>query len=62
MLTYGRFDNAVDVVPVEPSTIDQWLHPPYSGYYDGKDASYLRAAYPHRDRRQVDMGARNLRR
>ncbi|KAH7929097.1 carboxypeptidase S [Leucogyrophana mollusca] len=24
-----------DVVPVEPSTISQWEHDPYSGYYDG---------------------------
>ncbi|PCH34800.1 carboxypeptidase S [Wolfiporia cocos MD-104 SS10] len=25
-----------DVVPVEPLTIDQWLQPPFSGYYDGE--------------------------
>ncbi|KAH9975657.1 carboxypeptidase S [Russula compacta] len=25
-----------DVVPVEPKTVDQWTHPPYSGYYDGE--------------------------
>lgn len=25
-----------DVVPVEPSTVYQWEHPPYSGHYDGK--------------------------
>ncbi|KAI0704318.1 hypothetical protein BC835DRAFT_1262208 [Cytidiella melzeri] len=24
-----------DVVPVEPSTVDQWLHPPFSGHNDG---------------------------
>ncbi|ETW78965.1 Metallo peptidase M20 [Heterobasidion irregulare TC 32-1] len=24
-----------DVVPVDPSTVDQWEKPPYSGYYDG---------------------------
>lgn len=24
-----------DVVPVAEATIDQWTHPPYSGYYDG---------------------------
>jgi len=24
-----------DVVPVDPTTIQQWEHPPYSGYYDG---------------------------
>lgn len=25
-----------DVVPVNPSSVDQWVHPPYSGYYDGE--------------------------
>ncbi|KAI0358307.1 carboxypeptidase S [Trametes cingulata] len=25
-----------DVVPVEPLTINQWEHPPFSGYYDGE--------------------------
>ncbi|KZT69704.1 carboxypeptidase S [Daedalea quercina L-15889] len=24
-----------DVVPVEPNTISNWTHPPYSGYFDG---------------------------
>ncbi|KAJ6591664.1 hypothetical protein DFH09DRAFT_907487 [Mycena vulgaris] len=24
-----------DVVPVDPETLDQWIHPPYSGHYDG---------------------------
>ncbi|ELU41619.1 chitin synthase G [Rhizoctonia solani AG-1 IA] len=24
-----------DVVPVDPSTVDSWIHPPYSGHYDG---------------------------
>ncbi|KAF7356683.1 Carboxypeptidase S [Mycena venus] len=24
-----------DVVPVDPETVDQWIHPPYSGHYDG---------------------------
>ncbi|KAF8494750.1 carboxypeptidase S [Hysterangium stoloniferum] len=24
-----------DVVPVDPKTVDQWVHPPYSGYFDG---------------------------
>ncbi|CAE6419504.1 hypothetical protein ACGC1H_001911 [Rhizoctonia solani] len=24
-----------DVVPVEPNTVGSWLHPPYSGHYDG---------------------------
>ncbi|KAF2100594.1 Zn-dependent exopeptidase [Rhizodiscina lignyota] len=26
----------MDTVPVPPETIDQWTHPPWSGYYDGK--------------------------
>ncbi|GAP84067.1 putative carboxypeptidase s [Rosellinia necatrix] len=25
-----------DVVPVAEATVDQWTHPPYSGFYDGK--------------------------
>ncbi|KAJ8474417.1 hypothetical protein ONZ51_g7230 [Trametes cubensis] len=25
-----------DVVPVEPLTVDEWHHPPFSGYYDGE--------------------------
>jgi Gly-Xaa carboxypeptidase len=25
-----------DVVPVEPTTVDQWAYPPYSGHYDGE--------------------------
>ncbi|KAH9849891.1 carboxypeptidase S [Lenzites betulinus] len=24
-----------DVVPVEPLTVDEWQHPPFSGFYDG---------------------------
>jgi Gly-Xaa carboxypeptidase len=24
-----------DVVPVEPNTASFWIHPPYSGHYDG---------------------------
>ncbi|KAG6821197.1 hypothetical protein H0H93_004017 [Arthromyces matolae] len=24
-----------DVVPVNPETVDEWTHPPYSGYFDG---------------------------
>ena len=26
----------VDVVPVDPDTADQWIHPPYSGHFDGE--------------------------
>ncbi|KAF8892084.1 carboxypeptidase S [Infundibulicybe gibba] len=25
-----------DVVPVDPTTVGQWTHPPYSGYFDGE--------------------------
>ncbi|KDR80513.1 hypothetical protein GALMADRAFT_60610 [Galerina marginata CBS 339.88] len=25
-----------DVVPVDATTVDQWTHPPYSGFFDGK--------------------------
>jgi Gly-Xaa carboxypeptidase len=25
-----------DVVPVDPVTVDQWAHPPYSGHFDGE--------------------------
>lgn len=25
-----------DVVPVAPDTYDDWIQPPYSGYYDGE--------------------------
>ncbi|KAL4243807.1 peptidase M20A family protein [Abortiporus biennis] len=25
-----------DIVPIDPTTIDQWIHPPYSGYFDGR--------------------------
>ena len=26
----------IDVVPVDPTTVDQWTYPPYSGYFDGE--------------------------
>ena len=25
----------IDVVPVNPDTVDGWKYPPYSGHYDG---------------------------
>ncbi|KAJ7503528.1 carboxypeptidase S [Mycena galericulata] len=28
-----------DVVPVDPSTVSEWAHPPYSGYFDGRGTS-----------------------
>ncbi|KAJ6470207.1 carboxypeptidase S [Mycena vitilis] len=32
----GASYNFSDVVPVAAHSIDQWTHPPYSGYFDGK--------------------------
>lgn len=29
-------ETVTDVVPVDPRTADQWIQPPYSGYFDGK--------------------------
>ena len=26
----------VDVVPVNPKTVNEWEYPPYSGHYDGR--------------------------
>jgi len=26
----------LDVVPVNPETTDKWIHPPYSGHFDGE--------------------------
>jgi hypothetical protein len=26
---------SIDVVPVNPDTVDEWEYPPYSGHYDG---------------------------
>ena len=34
---YSSNNRISDVVPVEPSTISQWTHPPYSGHFDGKN-------------------------
>ncbi|PIL25219.1 hypothetical protein GSI_13108 [Ganoderma sinense ZZ0214-1] len=36
-----------DVVPVEPSTVDQWHHPPFSGHFDGSTVveELLRAGF-----------------
>lgn len=25
-----------DVVPVNPESVDEWTHPPFSGYFDGE--------------------------
>ena len=29
-------DRQQDTVPVNPSTLHEWTHPPWSGHYDGK--------------------------
>ena len=29
---------SLDVVPVNPETHREWRQPPFSGFYDGKDA------------------------
>jgi len=34
MYSYNSYIS--DVVPVEPSTVSQWTHPPYSGHFDGE--------------------------
>ncbi|EMD39017.1 hypothetical protein CERSUDRAFT_93058 [Gelatoporia subvermispora B] len=30
-----------DVVPIEPLTADEWVHPPFSGYYDGGKGEWI---------------------
>ena len=37
----------IDVVPVDPTTVDQWTHPPYSGYFDGEFLLYPGAMDTH---------------
>lgn len=31
----NKLSQIIDVVPVDPSTATQWIHPPYSGHFDG---------------------------
>ncbi|KAI6104447.1 hypothetical protein EDD16DRAFT_1714744 [Pisolithus croceorrhizus] len=35
VLTYLFVVWLADVVPVEPTTVDKWIHPPFSGHFDG---------------------------
>ncbi|KAI6106076.1 carboxypeptidase S [Pisolithus croceorrhizus] len=35
VLTYLFVVWLADVVPVEPTTVDKWTHPPFSGHFDG---------------------------
>jgi Gly-Xaa carboxypeptidase len=37
----------IDVVPVDPTTVHQWTHPPYSGYFDGEFLLYPSARDTH---------------
>jgi len=37
----------IDVVPVDPTTVDQWTHPPYSGYFDGELLLYVGTTDAH---------------
>lgn len=30
-----KFVQISDVVPVDPRTVDEWVHPPFSGFFDG---------------------------
>lgn len=32
----SMFMFVVDVVPVNPDTLSEWTHPPYSGHFDGQ--------------------------
>lgn len=60
---YYRSILLLDVVPVDPSTTDQWIEPPYSGLYDGMES--MTTVVPIGDkhlRRQMDLGQRELRR
>lgn len=54
----------IDVVPVEPVTVDAWIHPPYSGYYDGQHYTVSRCyiVLAHGEARNMDLGSRKQRR
>lgn len=43
-MTNSSSTRPLDVVPVNPTTVDQWIHPPYSGYFDGRSKS-IRVAF-----------------
>lgn len=30
-----RPNDHIDVVPVLPTSVEEWTYPPYSGYFDG---------------------------
>lgn len=45
-----------DVVPVDPRTVDEWVHPPFSGYFDGKFPVALRAGRKINDVQAREFG------
>jgi hypothetical protein len=52
----------IDVVPVNPDTVDEWKYPPYSGHYDGmlppNRGDMILTIYPRRE----DLGTCQFRR
>ena len=48
-----------DVVPVNPDTVDEWTHPPYSGYFDGQSCCVRRyELLSHNIIRRAHLGSR----
>lgn len=35
LCAWSFMTSPIDVVPVDPNTVLQWVHPPYSGHFDG---------------------------
>ena len=55
---------SVDVVPVEPLTLNQWKYPPFSGFYDGMVGIAAHTTWSQREfrHRHVDLGTGVFRR
>ena len=49
---------SIDVVPVNPDTVDEWKYPPYSGYYDGMLSPECGDLALMMYLRRVDLGTR----
>ena len=45
-----------DVVPVDPTTWDNWVNPPFSGYYDGTMTQFSGLYSVDAMLRRVDLG------